>query len=272
MTAFTPKQPASLACTVSLAALMALWPLQTAQAQSQAPYPGWRGQDYRPAQPSYWASDRRPLDGSERGSFWASGRDQAPPPQPYYVIQQKAHNWRGLYGGALIGATVGDVQSHAFGNSAADLSGAIAGGYFGFDISLGNIVAGIEADAMWSLADGDTTYFGTAALTPEIDWLGSIRGRLGYAWNQFLFYGTAGLAFTKITYDIGLNGLEFDKDQTQTGFVIGGGVDMELTSSLSFRIEALHFGFGETDFKVGDTNFDADTDFTTLRAGLTLRF
>ena len=262
---------------------LAIWPLHSARAQAQAPYPGWRGYDYTPPQPdsetSSWQGDRRLFDGSPRGSFRAPNRilDTAPPERQYYlqpsdVSAPNPHHWRGLYAGAHIGGSFGDIAIKGQNPTDADLSGLMSGGYIGYDLAVGNVVTGVEFDATWSLNDGSETAFGTGRITPDIGWLTSARIRLGYAWNQFLFYGTAGLAYTNIDYNISLNGITVDKDETDTGFVIGGGVDFELTSQLSVRVVALHYEFDSTDFEIGNTTFESETDVTTVRAGLSVRF
>lgn len=270
-----PSDASGVPTILLSAALCGALPANYAIAQSPPSY--WESQQPPAQQPyqNYWSGDTRPFDGSPRGTFAAPSRMQAPPPpQLDYAYQQPSapNAWKGLYAGAHIGGTIGDVATIEDEKETTDLSNWMAGGYVGLDIALGNIVIGVEADATWSLNEGDDTAFGTYNITPNLDWLATVRGRVGYAWNQFMFYGTAGFAFTQITYDFGLDGLRLDEEQTQTGFVVGGGVDIGLSSSLSLRIEALHYGFGENDFKLGDRDFKADTDLTTIRTGLTFRF
>ncbi len=276
-----------LCLTSAMCIGFALWPFHHAHAQSQAPFPGWRGEDYTPppAQPdgetSFWQGDQRPFDGSRRGTYSAPSRYDAPEPpppapigyEPSYFLAPDPHHWRGLYAGAHLGGAIGDfVADGGLARGESDLSGFMTGGYIGFDLALGNVVAGVEFDATWSLDEGSETAFGTGRLTSDIDWLTSARARLGYTFGQFLVYGTAGIAYTNIDYDVSLNGVSLNEDQSQTGYVVGGGVDFELSSQFSIRVEALHYGFGDDDFQLGGTTVETDTDLTTIRAGLTYRF
>jgi opacity protein-like surface antigen len=57
--------------------------------------------------------------------------------------------------------------------------------------------------------------------------------------------------------------------ETLVGYAIGGGVEMKLSSSLSARIEALHYGFGESTLATPAGPLTTDADVTTVRAGLT---
>ncbi|MGH1418114.1 MAG: outer membrane protein [Hyphomicrobiaceae bacterium] len=264
---------------------LALGSLRPANAQNQAPFPGWRGYNDTPPpadsiQGYHREDNTRPFDGSQRGTFRAPRRDQYETDQPAYYIPPAAdyatpanpHHWRGLYAGGHLGGAFGDVIGKGATPGEADLSGFMTGGYIGYDLALGNIVAGVELDAIWSLGEGSESAFGTGRLAPNIDWLTSARARLGYAWNQILVYTTAGVAYSNIDYNVTINGVNVDKSQSQTGFVIGGGLDFELTSQMSVRIEALHYNFGGTDFTAANTHFETDADLTTLRAGLTVRF
>jgi outer membrane immunogenic protein len=78
--------------------------------------------------------------------------------------------------------------------------------------------------------------------------IGSVRGRLGYAFNRLLLFGTAGLAFANITNNIqkGQNAGEqvVWENQLTTGWVAGGGVEYAFTNHFVGRIEYLYNNFG----------------------------
>jgi opacity protein-like surface antigen len=69
----------------------------------------------------------------------------------------------------------------------------------------------------------------------RIDWLASVRGRVGYApWNQVLLYVTGGGAFTRARFDVDMNddGLRDNRQlmarsfsETRAGWVVGGGIE-----------------------------------------------
>ena len=62
-------------------------------------------------------------------------------------------------------------------------------------------IVGIEGDAE-GLDNSTMTYFGSSSSKVKSDLQGSIRGRLGFAFDRFLVYGTGGAAFAdfKTTY------------------------------------------------------------------------
>jgi len=138
--------------------------------------------------------------------------------------------WAGLYAGANLGAAFDD-------NDDSDTE-IIGGGHLGYNWQgPSNFVVGIE---------GDVDFL------DDVDYLATIRGRLGYAFGPTLAYATAGAAFI---------GFEEDDD---TGFVVGGGIEHKLRENVSFGVEGLYYSFD-------DENND-DADFWAARARLTYHF
>ena len=54
---------------------------------------------------------------------------------------------------------------------------------------------GLEADAAWSDIGASAGVPGLLTVNDKINDLGTARGRVGFAFNQFLFYGTSGFAW-----------------------------------------------------------------------------
>ena len=117
-------------------------------------------------------------------------------------------NWSGLYVGvnggyATDASNIGSKIGAPFDISPA---GAFGGGQIGYNFQRGNIVFGVEADIQGGSITDSKTATGTifnlpASLTIKstLDWFGTVRGRLGYAFDRTLVYGTAGLAYGQIT-------------------------------------------------------------------------
>jgi outer membrane immunogenic protein len=142
---------------------------------------------------------------------------------PAYV--ERPPIWHGLYGGAHLG------QADASGDD-----GLIGGVQLGYNWQASQVVYGVEGDVSLSGSDA-------------IDWLASIRGRLGYLiMPNLLIYGTAGVGFV-------------GGDETDSGFVYGFGVEGMFTDALSARIEYLAF---EGDSAHGD-------GVDVIRAGLNIK-
>jgi outer membrane immunogenic protein len=97
-----------------------------------------------------------------------------------------------------------------------------------------------------------------------------LRGRVGFATGPALFYGTAGLAFALTKYEASGFGVKLSSDKTSTGYVIGLGMEYAISSSMSARVEGLHYGFKD----VFEENFanDIKYDANVIRAGLSYKF
>ncbi|MCW5695402.1 MAG: outer membrane beta-barrel protein [Bauldia sp.] len=96
------------------------------------------------------------------------------------AVDPAGFTWRGPYVGVFGGYGLGTFGGIAAGS----ISGPIAGGYVGFNFQNGAGVVGVEFDAAWSGMDDG----GARAVT----WIGSFRGRIGWAlgqWLPFLQYG-----------------------------------------------------------------------------------
>jgi outer membrane immunogenic protein len=111
-----------------------------------------------------------------------------------------AFSWTGFTAGVQggYGWNNNDVSVGGLaGETSADFDGAIAGGFVGFNYDLGNSwVVGVEADFEKNWGDDSATLFGTS-LDYGFDWQGSVRGRVGYAFDRALIYGTAGWAYAR---------------------------------------------------------------------------
>jgi opacity protein-like surface antigen len=75
--------------------------------------------------------------------------------------------------------------------------------------------------------------------TTRIDWQGSFRGRLGFAADKALFYGTGGLAFGDVshTYTNLLTGVAETISGLRTGWTAGAGVEFAVMPNLLARVE-----------------------------------
>ena len=107
-----------------------------------------------------------------------------------------AFNWTGFYAGINGGGAWGRSNWSASGNSF-DTSGGVVGGTIGYNWQAGPTVFGVEGDIDWSGIKGSTTCGGFSCETKN-DWLGTFRGRVGYAFNRVMPYVTGGLAVGNI--------------------------------------------------------------------------
>lgn len=196
---------------------------------------------------------RRPLDGSYR---------YAPPAE---VAQ-----WGGLYVGAHLGAGYGGSDLRGLGVGDIDTGGFLGGLLVGYNFQMGSIVGGLEADVAWSGIDGSDSNASSTA-TAGYDWLSSMRFRIGYAFGNWLAYGTAGLAFSNFWLEAAEPGLDLSQSDSLLGYALGAGVEYQLSRGINFRAEALYFGFEDAEFAAGGSDVTADPGVTTIRAGVSIK-
>jgi outer membrane immunogenic protein len=146
----------------------------------------------------------------------------------------------------------------------------------------GSFVVGIEGDAEWAGIDGSVVAYpntGSPADTYEarIRFQGSIRGRVGYAFDRTLLYATGGAAFADIHHvynSFGLPAEEFSS--LDTGWTVGGGVERAFAPNWTARLEYRYADFGTiTNIPVVVwTGFIQDHDVTehAVRVGASYKF
>lgn len=122
----------------------------------------------------------------------------------------------------------------------------------------------------------------------NINWLATLRPRIGIAFNNGLFYLTGGLAVTKLhanfyftdTNDVLASGSIND---TQTGYTIGCGAEVGLTKNWSMKLEYLYMYFNRTNasetsnsiaafFPNQQFNYSTNLNTNILRVGLNYNF
>jgi len=234
-------------------------------------------------------------------------------------------SWSGLYIGAHGGYAWGDVDGDVTYSSpnnnqtAADhfpdgtglsisADGWFGGGQIGYNTQHQNLVFGIEADVSGGDINGGgsrTTHnFGgwgsyTKDISTDIDWLGTVRGRLGIATGPALFYATGGFAWAKtdadqsVTFNGGNGGAPGlhavgSASKTLTGWTAGGGVEWQIAHSWSLKSEYLYVDLGSANYNFvgahtgigggapGDPHttdgFDTDVTLHSVRVGLNYKF
>ena len=224
-------------------------------------------------------------------------------PEQTFVRPIAVFSWTGFYVGANAGYVFEGGKSSLTGSpallgtglapvgSAKTLGdGFTIGGTLGYNYQFGNIVAGIEGDLSYTDL-GRRRFGGTAplsvTLSQEQNYLGTVRGRLGYAFDRFLVYGTGGLAFgeAKSSTIIAVPGSQWSgsKNDTKVGFAVGGGVEYAFTGNWSAKIEYLYYDLGKSTYAspltagpgLGAAVFGqtrAENKGNIVRAGLNYRF
>jgi outer membrane immunogenic protein len=192
-------------------------------------------------------------------------RPPMPAQAPVYV--PPPYNWTGLYVGINGGGGWGSSEFSApFTTGSFDTSGGLVGGTLGYNWQMGQLVFGLEGDIDWSNIRGSAICGGITTCETRNDWLGTVRGRLGYAFDRFMPYVTGGLAVGNVKTSVaGFGG----SDDTRAGWTLGGGIEAAIAGPWTAKVEYLHVDLGNTGSVLGsDASFNADI----VRAGLNYRF
>jgi outer membrane immunogenic protein len=215
---------------------------------------------------------------------------KAPVPPPVY-------NWTGAYVGGNIGwgdsrggngeSCLNSGTGTSFGcaiipDAGLRASGALGGGQFGYNWQNGMWVFGLEGDLQASHIKGESLIpgpFAQVGVGPSgpgsfysyqnMDWFGTARGRVGYAFNNVLLYGTGGVMYadlqTKQSLAFpGIAPYANDSNSIRAGWVAGGGVEWGVLANLSLKAEALYYDLGHVTTAGVETPPNAFTDFKTF--------
>lgn len=174
-----------------------------------------------------------------------------------------AATWEGAYIGAHAGFGAGTVNWVFAGTDDGDeydVDGWVLGGQIGYNWQVDNIVFGLEADLSVSTISGDYETFATR----DINWVASARGRIGYAIDSVLLYGTAGLAVANSTGTLFI----LNDTQTHVGWTAGIGAEVMVSDNVSLKAEYRFSDYGAESYY-----FDSiDTGFSTHTATVGVNF
>lgn len=158
-----------------------------------------------------------------------------------------AFSWTGFYIGANVGygwgdgdgtATVGGLTGPVSGSS----SGILGGGQIGYNWQTGPLVFGVEADIQATGIDGSVTGPNFINGKSSVPWFGTIRGRLGYAWDRVMLYATGGGVYGegRLKGTSLVNGTSFDNSATAWTWTVGGGIEYMFMPAWSAKVEYLY--------------------------------
>ena len=191
-------------------------------------------------------------------------------------------SWTGFYIGGNVGwAWLSNdlVVSPSFGIPATsinvgDANGFIGGLQAGYNWQFANnVVIGIEADIEWADLGGNSTVIvGQAGIASgSIDYLGTIRARVGYAFDRVLPYITGGVAYGKTDFGT-IYGTS--TSETNWGWVIGAGVEYAFTNNITAKLEYLYIDLDGSTYTIPSTlgSIQADTNTSALKVGVNYKF
>lgn len=188
---------------------------------------------------------------------WAASVSAADLSDQAWTLKQQYYNWTGPYLGANLGYGWGTVE-----NNPTRPSGFLGGVQAGYNFQTADWVFGLEGDLQGSGA-ADTF----APWKFSNPWFGTVRGRAGFALNNVLFYGTAGLAFGELRGQT-FSGLS--ESHTTLGWSVGVGAEFGLTQNWRAKAEYLFLDLATSPFAI--TGVSNGYSAGIVRAGVNYRF
>jgi len=167
----------------------------------------------------------------------------APPQKP---------DWAGFYfRGGGSDSVPWTTLAPSSGFAASGASGRQVNDSFGYNFQSGNFVFGLEGSLAAANFDGRFTApylpgLTTAAWSPNMNWLGTVTGKIGYSFGQWLPYAKAGFASAEVGSPLqGAAQLGAFSQGTQlNGWTAGVGLEYQITPKLSLGLEYLYTDFG----------------------------
>ena len=169
------------------------------------------------------------------------------------AVANPIYDWTGIYVGLEGGGSWGNSRhvDQATGlndTNSFDVNGGLGGVTVGANWQIATWVFGLEGDLSWVGQRGssvDNGPVGTPAFSSftKEDWLATVRGRVGFAANNALFYGTAGWAGAGVKSGVYSTaaGTVFDTaDQTRNGWTAGAGIEWGFLPEFSVKVEYLY--------------------------------
>ena len=191
-----------------------------------------------------------------------------------------AFDWNGAYFGGHIGYTRGSVSavvSDPIPTASNGSFGALYGGvHVGYNHVLpSRVLLGVEADfSVPNYIGGDDVIWSRSVPTDiaeRMDFSGTLRARVGYAFDRWMVYGSGGFAFAhgRFTEEPGTAD-EVDKVlRWRVGWAAGAGTEVALDQQWTARLEYLYSRFGQRDLMFpSGTTYQSSFDMHNVRVGL----
>ncbi len=177
--------------------------------------------------------------------------------------------WTGLYVGIQGGYGAADAYhftpADIYGSP--EIDGFLGGGTLGYNFQSGNIVWGLETDFSFADLNGRESCPVNLTCRASMDWLWTIRGRVGLDMNGWMPYITGGFAMADVAASDDLG----SGSDTVSGWTIGGGLEVKLDRAWSLKGEYLYVDLDDR-FGIGGTGRASIEDLHIVRAGLNYKF
>jgi len=133
-------------------------------------------------------------------------------------------------------------------------------------------VLGVEGDFQGTTIKASETVAPGVTAEGKIQGFATVRGRLGYAFDRFMVYGTGGWAYTNTKLSLSAGGAEISDNSWSSGYAVGGGLEWAVWDRWSIKGEYLYVDSGDTTLTLAGATATGDYKFNVVRAGLNYRF
>jgi outer membrane immunogenic protein len=197
---------------------------------------------------------------------------------PYYKGAPRSvvayYNWTGLYAGINGGYGFGTSTWSLLPGTNIKPKGGLFGGTIGYNWQSGAIVYGIEGDFDWSGVKGSVACAPGISCETSSSWLATFRGRVGYAFDRWLPYITAGGAYgnVKATASVPILGLASSASNDQLGWTAGAGLEYAFMGNWTAKLEYLYVDLGSANLGTSPVVNNVSFKENIVRAGLNYKF
>ena len=196
------------------------------------------------------------------------------------------YSWTGPYvgivgGGGWASSDFRDNTGAGIRSSKVSPEGGFVGGTLGYNWQFNNaFVAGLEGDMSWAGIRGSNNacVFTGVTCRSQQDWIGTVRGRIGYAAGPALFYVTGGYAVSDIKAKVSGGGNSISESKTRSGYAVGAGIEYGFWNNWSAKAEYLYADFGRANYfgsyaaTVGAQPAKVSFSESLFRVGINYRF
>jgi len=214
----------------------------------------------------------------------------APAPAPVF-------SWTGFYLGGHVGygwsnkdwtlvQNAGNEISNRVGSqiTSHEAVGVLGGVQLGYNHQLNRIVLGVEGEFSWTGMDGGSSWLNEGDVyrdaTTDINWIATLAGRIGFAFDRKLLYVKGGIAWADEDFSHTGGSIRNDRyftgGDTRFGWLIGVGLEYALDTNWSVKAEYDYLNFGSDNVSLTDGDrtaiFDIDQDFHIAKIGISYKF
>ena len=203
---------------------------------------------------------------------------------PAAIAPLPTFTWTGFYVGVNGGYYFGqgkasNILFRGLGQPGAsfDTNGGLVGIQGGYNLQIDKIVLGVEADIDYADIKGSYSFPApVVTLSSKLNYLGTVRARVGYAADRLLVFATGGVAYSSLKSTLAGFGATTSSTTSEVGYTVGGGLEYAVTNNWTVKGEYLYANFGKkaASYNLGGIPITANGNLTAniVRVGVNYKF